>query len=146
VARLLADAPAGCVFADIGAGIGYYSILVRRLKPDARVFAVEPLPRHVEACPANFALNGLEEGEVALLAVAIASQAGSVDLEDHRFGSRIAREGDRNRVPVAAITLAELVDRTGGRIDVMKMDIQGEELNILGSAEGLLRQGAIGSI
>lgn len=146
LARLLADAPPDCVFADIGAGIGYYSILALRLKPGASVFAVEPLPRHVKASAENFALNRIEEGGVALFPVAIASQAGTVDLEDHRFGSRIAREGDRNRVPVEAITLADFVGRADGRIDVMKMDIQGEELNVLGSAEALLRAGAIGSI
>jgi FkbM family methyltransferase len=146
LSRLLAEAPSDCVFADVGAGIGYYSILVRRLKPGARIFAIEPLPRHIEACPANFALNGLAHADVILLPVAVASEAGRVDLEDHRFGSRIARPGDRNRVPVEAITMPDLIGRTGGRIDVMKMDIQGEELSVLGSAEALMAKGAIGSL
>jgi FkbM family methyltransferase len=146
LAQLLAAAPADCVFADIGAGIGYYSILALRLKPHARVLAVEPLPRHVKACAENFALNGISDGQVTLFPFAIASQAGAVDLEDHRFGSRIARPGDRNRVPVEAITLEDFVGRAGGHIDVMKMDIQGEELNVLGNGEAILRRGAIGSV
>jgi FkbM family methyltransferase len=146
LSRLLADAPWNCVFADVGAGIGYYTILVRRLKPGARVFAVEPLPRHIEACPANFALNGLKEDDVVLLPLAIASKAGPVDLEDHRFGSRIAQPGDRNRVPVQAITLDDLVDCAGGRIDVMKMDIQGEELNVLAGSGALRKNGLIRSM
>ncbi len=146
LAQLLAGAPADCVFADVGAGIGYYSMLALRLKPHAQVLAVEPLPRHAKACVENFALNGIGDGQVTLLPLAIASQAGKVDLEEHRFGTRIARDGDRNRVPVDAITLEDFAGRAGRRIDVMKMDIQGEELNVLGSGEAVLRRGAIASV
>jgi FkbM family methyltransferase len=142
--RLLADAPEACVFADVGAGIGYYSILARRLKPNARIFAVEPLPAHVEACAQNFALN--DAHGVALREVAIAAQAGAVKFEDYRFGSRIARPGDRNLLQVDAITLDSFLEMTGTPVSVMKMDIQGEELSVLKSATSALAARSIASI
>jgi len=142
--RLIGEAPEECVFADVGAGIGYYSILAQKLKPNAHIFAVEPLPAHIESCAQNFALN--DAHGIALRGVAIAAQAGTVKFEDHRFGSRIAQPGDKNLLQVEAVTLDSFLETIGTPVSVMKMDIQGEELNVLQSARTALAAGRILSI
>lgn len=48
------------VFLDVGAAVGYYSILVKKKWPEATVIAVEPLPEHIEALHCNASLNSLQ--------------------------------------------------------------------------------------
>jgi FkbM family methyltransferase len=47
-------------FLDVGAGVGYYCVLVKKLRPAARVIAVEALPRHARALRSTLLLKGTE--------------------------------------------------------------------------------------
>ncbi len=145
VVRLLSAAPEHCTFADVGAGIGYYSFLVKRLKPRARVAAFEPLPSHYEAWLSHLALNGIAPGEIAFFEQAVAAGRGEVNLRDHSYGSNIVREPGPDTMRVNAITMDDLLDITG-HVDVMKMDIQGAELDTLRPAAASLAAGRIGAL
>jgi amino acid adenylation domain-containing protein/FkbM family methyltransferase len=52
--------PPGAVVLDVGANIGLFSWWVRRLCPDARVLALEPIPRLCQLLELNNRLHGLE--------------------------------------------------------------------------------------
>jgi len=143
ISDLLRSAPEHCVFLDIGSGIGYYSILAKQLKPSARVFAVDPLPRHIEACSRNLTLNGIGTNEITAIRCAVAWGSGQIRFVDGGYGSRIATQGDPAALPVLAvnaITLDVLVNHVGGHVHVAKMDIQGAELNVIRAAEKLFSE------
>lgn len=50
----------GDVFLDIGANLGWYSLVLGRNCPDSRIFAFEPIPSTVEALERNIRLNALQ--------------------------------------------------------------------------------------
>jgi len=122
--------PPGGTFVDIGANIGYYTVLASMIVGDGgRVFAFEPEPVNFETLKKNIALNGLRnvtpearactdrEGELRLFLDA--SNAGGHHLDDVRDGSRA--------VSIPAVTLDGYFRQAGGPIDLIKMDIQGHE-------------------
>jgi FkbM family methyltransferase len=116
------------VFVDVGAAAGYYSILAKRLRPKLRVVAFEPLPRHADALRANLALNGLERDAVEIREIALSDRTGSGWLADEGFSSGLTDEvcGVAVQLQTMAEALADL-----GLVDVLKMDIQGAELEVL---------------
>src|SRR6185437_15710102 len=69
-------------FLDVGAGVGYYCVLVKKLRPAARVIAVEALPRHARALRSTLMLNGLEQSGVELIEAAVAPTTGRASLAD----------------------------------------------------------------
>ena len=53
----------GEVFLDIGANLGWYSLVLGRNCPRSRIYAFEPIPATVEALEKNIRLNRLENVE-----------------------------------------------------------------------------------
>jgi Methyltransferase FkbM domain len=100
----------GQVFVDVGANIGYFTLLGGLLVgPEGRCVAVEAHPRLAELLQRNVIINGLH-GHVTTW---------------HR-----ARLGDTEEiVEVQAVTLDDLlVDLP--RIDIMKVDVEGAEVHV----------------
>jgi FkbM family methyltransferase len=54
----------GEVFLDIGANLGWYSLVLGRHCPNSRVYAFEPIPSTVEMFERNIRLNRLENIEI----------------------------------------------------------------------------------
>jgi precorrin-6B methylase 2 len=69
----------GGVVWDIGANIGFYSLIASRLVgEDGKVFAFEPLPANLDAIARNIALNGVENIEV--VGLALSDRVGTAEL------------------------------------------------------------------
>ncbi len=132
------DQPPEPVFVDVGAGIGYYSVLVKKRWPSARVVAVEPLPQHARALEATLTLNGLSDGDVTIVKCAVAARGGESFLFDRGYGSTIVGDHDAPRVRVRTQTLSALLAGIG-RVHLLKMDIQGAEGDVLAAAHDLLQ-------
>jgi FkbM family methyltransferase len=134
---------AGSVFLDVGAGVGYYSFLVKKRWPDAIVVAFEALSRHADALDANRVLNGLAEGDVTVIRAAVGPQSGRSAFIDNGYGSALTQgpadaAGSRT---VETRSLRDVLDELPP-VHVMKMDIQGSELEVLTAAgEALVRRG-----
>jgi FkbM family methyltransferase len=120
----------GDVFVDIGANIGWYSIIAGAIVGAAgRVYAFEPEPENYTLAARNIALNGLTN--VTLERVAIAERAGhaglflSVDnLGDHRL---YESEAGRTMETVPTVTLGGYFAERADRIRLVKIDAQGSE-------------------
>lgn len=136
-------------FLDVGAGVGYYCVLVKKLRPAARVIAVEALPRHARALRSTLVLNGLKEQDVELIEAAVAATTGRASFADLDYGSQLTANAQEHpgaaRIEVPTLSLANLVAQTGP-IDLMKMDIQGTEQEVLGASTEILGSGQIRSI
>jgi FkbM family methyltransferase len=141
----------GMTFVDVGANWGYYTLLAAKaVGSTGRVAALEPDPRLYEVLTRNLAINGL--GQVTAYRNAAAEQNAQLVLSGYdssggNFGvSRIADgagEGP-NVFNVEAMTLDEFTQRNDiGRIDLLKMDIEGAELRALVGARGLLGSGKL---
>ncbi len=127
-------------FADVGAGIGYYSILPKLIRPSARVFSFEPLPAHARHLGANLALNGIDENTVRILDRAVCDSIGQEAFHQEDFGSRLISEPSPTSTLVETTTLEAVVEDTSGPLDLVKIDGQGDELRvIIGDGRALRR-------
>lgn len=138
-------------FLDIGANIGYFSLLAATRCPQGRVFAVEPDPQNFRLLSASVALNGLQERITAVQTaasdedgVATLSDLGNAKNRGARFTAK-TRAALEAQVHGAAPTFTEVRMARLARlfadecIDVVKMDVEGHEPPALRGAEGLLR-------
>lgn len=135
---------------DIGAAVGYYSILVRHRFPEAEIHAIDALELHCNALTETFALNGLSLDGVVVHKSALADRERTVLFLDQTYGSQIlsAEQADLSCgqiTPVHAHRLATYIARAGGQVDLAKMDIQGSEAVVLESSNTVLREGHVRS-
>lgn len=121
------------VILDVGANIGVSVLFFRARYPDARIVAVEPDRRSFE----RLARNVGPDPRVDLVHAAAASEAGEVTLfrtPGFSIAASLTRRGDDEATPVAvhARTLDDICDELGAdRIDVLKLDVEGAELEAL---------------
>lgn len=121
------------VFLDIGSALGYYSILVKKSVPGARVIAVDPNPQFHERFAATIRLNGLAPTDVELVKKAVCASCGTVDLALKKFGTHVVQAPLGSPIPtvaVEAVDLDSLLDSCEEEIYLAKMDIQGLESKV----------------
>ena len=124
----------GDVFYDIGANVGYFSLLAAKLSaPDGKVVAFEPLPRNIAFIQRHIALNKLQQ-RIMVIEAAVSDHSGTAFFDPDISTSKghIAQEG---QLEVQLVCIDELVSE--GRIplpDVMKIDVEGAEAEVLRGA------------
>jgi len=125
-------------FIDVGAHIGYYTLIAARLVGDTgRVHSFEPGESMRAQLEANVARNGLRNVEIHRQA--LAQQTGEVgfypsELASNQGISSIIASGDGRAAPVTVPSLSfdDFAASLGGRrIDFLKMDIEGAELQVI---------------
>ena len=129
----------GDTFFDIGANVGYYSLLASRMVgPSGRVIAFEPLLDNLEHLSRHVRLNQLTNTDV--LGVACSDSSGIVTFARGANGAlgRIAENGSGGDMLVPALTLDDFHARTGLVPSVMKIDVEGAELRVLTGGQALL--------
>jgi FkbM family methyltransferase len=126
------------VFFDIGAHVGFYSLLAsRRVGMDGRVVAFEPNPRNVRFLKRHVAKNGVENVEI--VQAAVSSTNGWVRFDDSGNSSMgHVRDDAGMRVPSVAL------DAWAAEHDlwptVIKIDVEGHELPVLDGATKILSE------
>lgn len=151
---LLALAREGMTCLDVGANVGYYSVLLAHaVGRSGRVVAFEPEPDNFRVLLANLLLRrALAPGLSSFRAYrcAVADAVGEADLnvfgDNLGFHSLVHAAGARLRTTVQATTIDRLRGLDGGgaallgeRIGLIKADIQGGELRLLRGATRVLR-------
>jgi len=124
------------VFYDVGANVGFYSLLAARRVSPGKVYAFEPLPSNVRYLRRHLELN--ETSNVEVLDLAISDQVGAAFFEETacRLMGRLAQEGD---LGVRTATLDSLQERISPP-SVIKMDIEGAELPALRGASECIQR------
>jgi FkbM family methyltransferase len=136
----------GQVFLDIGANAGYFSLLASRCVGESgRVLAVEPNPAMVKQLRQNTERNGLTN-------IAIAEAACSDSLEDRNLYvanayntglSSLSRDNLAwtKSVKVTCTTVDLPVEKYGlHRVDLVKIDVEGAELQVLRGMTTVLKR------
>jgi len=136
----------GGVVWDIGANIGFYSLIASRCAGTGRVIAFEPLPANLDAIRRNVALNRIENVEI--VPVALGDSEGTAELKLHAQQTwakldTSADTGFQQELDVAGhVTVAlSTIDRQLQSLpapDLVKIDIEGAEVAALRGASTLL--------
>ena len=131
----------GDIVLDLGACVGLWSFWLADLYPDARIFAVEPMPHNFDNLKLGIEANGFKN--IIPVNCAISSDGKDMELYQHPLnagGGGVDICNDPNFTPflpkftVPSRTLPQLISELCiDRVAFIKMDIEGSEYAVLDS-------------
>ena len=125
----------GSVVVDVGANIGYYTLLAaRRVK---RVYAVEPDKKCFEILKKNVGENNLKN--VVLLDVADSDKNEKKYLKKDKNNQGNNQINDKNGEIVLAKTLDKILENEQ-KISLIKVDTQGWEPQVIAGAKNIIKR------
>lgn len=140
----------GDVVIDVGANIGYYSLLAsQQVGPTGRVIAFEPVPSISRSLARNLELNGASNVEIVRC---IASdQPGTAHIfrgRETNIGASSTRfqDGFKSEGLVRQVQGSDVIDRSlWSRVRAVKVDTEGDEFRVLRGFKSLLEEMTVGS-
>ena len=136
----------GATVIDAGANFGHYALTAANIiGPDGLVIAFEPHPETFDLLSANAEL--LSTDNLKVIQAGLSDASGEITLYadaanpgGHSFFQWNIRRSDGNEVTVPVYSLDAFLQKElpGQRIDVLKMDVQGFEMNLLKGAKGTI--------
>lgn len=143
--RLLKDC-ASALFIDVGANVGYYSLLARkRLGVDGAIIAFEPMPKIHEKLLVN-----LQGQNVDMYPYAVSDKNGQAilnvpsDADTNDGISTLQACADAiDSFAVRTVSLDEFLDE---EVLILKIDVEGHEYSVLSGAASLLAHGKVRNI
>ena len=132
---LRAHTPVGGVFVDVGANVGTYAlVLARHVGARGKVIAIEPHP----VAHARLSFNGAASGFTWVILVAAAAGASDGELMIETDGANlgashiVSGEGADHAIRVPSLRLQRILGDAGvGRVDALKIDVEGYEDRVL---------------
>lgn len=119
---------------DIGAHSGLYALALARAS--RLVYAFEPLPRNLAYLVRTLAVNRVRNVHVIPWAVGGASRLDGFQEGDHSSEGRLDAAGT---MPVFTVTCDEFSTRYHAVPSLLKIDVEGTELEVLKGAMGILK-------
>lgn len=137
MAALTSGIDADAAVLDVGGQVGCFALAAALALPRATVHVYEASPTSASYAQRNVDDNGLS-ARVSVHAAALAGEPGEFSLIDNGTASVLngmtAPEGSGHEVVVPAVTFDEAVARVradGGRVQVVKMDVEGAEYDVV---------------
>jgi FkbM family methyltransferase len=143
---ILSHLPVAGTFIDVGANLGAITIpAASHVGPEGRVLAIEPNPETASLLRRNLAKNLVRNTTVVQLACLDERKRSVfyVSASSHSGKSSLSAQNARSRqaVTVECDTLDSIVvTHEINRVDVVKIDVEGAELQVLKGMEGLLSE------
>lgn len=127
---------------DVGANVGAYAMLFGRwVQPGGRVLAFEPSPEAHAGLVAHLRLNGLA-GVVEARAEAVAGESGTLRFRSEGLHGTSRLADGASSIDVPAVSVDDLCAREGIDPALLKVDVEGAELDVLrGARETIARRG-----
>lgn len=141
---MLAEFTKGKVFFDIGANIGYYSILAsKNIGETGTVVAFEPVVSNLTFLHRHVELNKAKNVKVLPFALSDKQSIASFSLgQNSAMGHLADGNGNgksENLVYVPTVSLDEIAEKMNLLPDVMKIDVEGAEMDVFRGAENVLK-------
>jgi len=144
---ILSQLEEGMTVIDIGANIGYYTILMARaVGENGRVIAVEPNPVMVRELTRNIAINNIKNVDIE--SIALSHENGQIEFYCPEYGAESHGSLRPNRtfqinntIAVQTERIDDLLARIGcKKVDFVKIDAEGAEYSIFNGGDKLLTQ------
>lgn len=123
----------GDVVVDVGANIGYYTLIFAKLVgKEGKVFAFEPEPTNFNILKKNVKINEYEN--VTLINKAVSNKTGKMTLdldEINKGGHSISKNNSEKTIEIESIRLDDYFKTYYGKINFIKLDIEGAEVEAI---------------
>ena len=131
----------GSAFLDIGANIGLMSSIASKIVgAEGKVLSVEANPKTIEILQHNLALN--HAGNVSIFPFALGSEKGTATLFENwnvnRGGASLLSQDKQEGIDVPVEKLDDIFEND--KIDLIKIDVEGFELEVLKGGIELLKK------
>jgi FkbM family methyltransferase len=139
---LIKNAASINTFIDIGSNIGLYSLQLASINKKAIIYAFEPLSINYNQLVQNIKLNNFNNIYAKKLAIGHENTtiAISYSLKDNNLGeASISNKDGNEKELVSVITLDGFFEAEKVKIDLIKLDIEGNELNALNGMINILK-------
>ncbi|MGE0590162.1 MAG: FkbM family methyltransferase [Cyclobacteriaceae bacterium] len=125
-------------FIDVGANIGSYTVLLAS-NCKVRCISFEPVPSTFHSLRKNVVINGLEDS-VECFNLGLASICSHLKFTSHLDGRNHAVMGEQgNDEGLITVEVRPLDEVVNGNPTMMKIDVEGFELEVLRGAERMLQ-------
>lgn len=132
----------GDVVVDIGANIGYFTLLASDLVGEqGKVYAFEPAPENFALLNKSLVANGAVNVHAVQKALSSSGGSGRLLLGEENWGSHriVQTVTDGQSVEVEMISMDEFFDNGNQKVDAIKIDAEGSEIRILRGASRVLK-------
>jgi len=135
------------VFYDLGANIGFYSLLANQRIGEGKVYAFEPSTQSRAIFEKQMQLNSgrIKNNRITLLPYAVSDSDKEIEFTDNGSdgntyltsspGFRVAK----HKIKVKAVSIDSLIKQGYEKPTVLKIDVEGAELDVLKGAEETIR-------
>jgi FkbM family methyltransferase len=126
------------IAADVGANQGLYTLWLARVAAGGHVYAFEPDPELFECLKQNVRNNVLTN--ISAIRAAASNRSGTLPFTANRLNrgdNRVTENPSSSLEHVKAVTLDEILAHS--RLDLLKIDVQGFEIEVLLGAHETLR-------
>lgn len=143
--RLIGD---GMTAFDIGANEGLFTLCAaKRIGSGGRVVCFEPAPEALRLLRHNIRLNGFQS-RVDVVGKLVADRCGwerfyANGKSGYNSQSKEAAPSNADPIQVETVSIDAFVEATGRSPDVVKIDVEGAELQVLRGMEAVLTRGDI---
>lgn len=135
---------------DLGANIGFFSFRILDFFPKAKIYAFEPQKRVNSKFREIIAIND-QQDRISLFPYAISESNGNSLFFENRspisaslLKDKVSRRTIRKKYPVEIISLNWFVEEFNSPFpDILKIDVEGSELDVLKGATDLLNSVSI---
>jgi FkbM family methyltransferase len=134
----------GDVVLDLGANIGYYTLIFAQLVgEEGRVFAFEPDDTNFNLLKRNVEINGYKNVTLVQKAVSHQTERVKLYLHEENKGMHNIYEPDSPDSPaieIETVSLDDFLESYTEKIDFIKMDIEGSELDAIEGMSSILQK------
>lgn len=126
------------VIVDVGANSGNHLVYFAKILGAETVIPIEFQPDIIAALKTNIALNQISNVDLSKLGYAVGKTRSRAQLQNHPTGDLCLTELKLD--PTGTLEVLPLDQLITSRVDFLKMDVQGLEIEVLEGAEGLFQQ------
>lgn len=119
---------------DIGSNIGVSVVWLGQKYPNAAIWAIEPTYLTMKRLITNIRINGMSD-RVDIMSMAVGGRDGFAKVNLGLTSARTSASRDYSHgLSVSTISLASIVERVGGAVDLIKIDCEGAEYEFFNEA------------
>jgi FkbM family methyltransferase len=130
------------LFIDAGAHVGYYTLLASKIAKE--IISIEPNPFNYKLLKFNLRINKIKNAYA--LDIAASNYNGETGIFIPKLKGKIATDQSKldnniSKIKIRVVKLDDLLLKIGKNPDVIKIDVEGSEMQVLEGLQETLRKG-----